>query len=532
MSIAVDPGAIVALRRARFRHRLANIDFFEALYRAYLTAIAAGIAIVALSGVTGDKPVRGHGLLELTQHGPAAIGLVVALGVAVALRSAGRGGPLALEAADVRHLLLAPVDRGAALRGPAFQQLRSGAFGGAVLGAIVGIVAWRVLPGSPVAWVLACGATGGLAGMGAIGIGLAASGRRAGRLACAAGGVAVIGWSVADLLRPMRTSPFTLLGELALWPLHVDLMALVGVGVALGLGAVGLSQVGGLSIEAAERRASLVGQLRFAATTRDLRTVMVLRRQLSQERPRHRPWLPLARRPGRTMGLAIWKRDWQGILRWPGRRYMRLGILGAVAGACMRLVWSGTVPLVVVAALALWVAALDAVEPLSQEVDRRDRLSSFPRPEGWVLVRHLILPSLIMIVVCLVGLGVALAFGGHLDVAAAVGGATVVPAALAATGGAAVSVVREPQVAEVNLAMPEITGLKTLVRELLPPAIAFMGLVPVLFAHHAATHGQPPVEAVINPALACLVAPIGAFSWLSRRPMRLAGPAPEGVGHA
>lgn len=532
MSVAIDPGAISALRRARFKHRLARVDFFEALYRAYLTAIAAGIAIVALSGVTGDRAVRGHRLAEVAAHGPAVVGLVIAVGVAIALRSAGRGGPLALEAADVRHLLLAPVDRGAALRGPCMHQLRSGAFSGAVCGAIVGIVAWRELPGGPVGWVLACGITGGLAGLGAVGVGLAASGRRLSRLVTGAIGLALVAWSVADLYFSMRTSPMTLLGDIALWPLHVQVRALIGVAVMVALAVLGPTQVGGLSLEAAERRAALVGQLRFAATTRDLRTVMVLRRQLSQERSRRRPWLPLARRPGRSLGLAIWKRGWQGILRWPARRYLRLVLLGAVAGASMRLVWSGTTPLVVVATFALWVAALDAVEPLSQEIDRTDRLSSFPHAEGWVLVRHLVVPSVIMIVVALIGLAVSLAFGGHLDLTLAVGGATVVPAALSAVGGAAVSVVREPQVMSVDIAMPEMTGIKTLIRELLPPAIAFIGLIPVLVAHYAATHGSPPVEAVINPALACLVAPLGSYAWLSRRPMRVAGPAPERLGQA
>ena len=44
--------------------------------------------------------------------------------VAVGLRSGSRGGPLALERAEVRHVLLAPVDRTTALRAPAIRQLR------------------------------------------------------------------------------------------------------------------------------------------------------------------------------------------------------------------------------------------------------------------------------------------------------------------------------------------------------------------------------------------------------------------------
>ena len=51
---------------------------------------------------------------------------------------------------------------------------------------------------------------------------------------------------------------------------------------AVGLAAVavvaGLQLIGGVSIERLERRSRLVGQVRFAATLQDVRTVLVLRR--------------------------------------------------------------------------------------------------------------------------------------------------------------------------------------------------------------------------------------------------------------
>ena len=56
------------------------------------------------------------------------------------LRLAGRGGPLALERPDVRHVLLSPVDRGVALRGPAWRQLRFLVGVGAAVGAVTGTV--------------------------------------------------------------------------------------------------------------------------------------------------------------------------------------------------------------------------------------------------------------------------------------------------------------------------------------------------------------------------------------------------------
>ena len=75
------------------------------------------------------------------------------------------------------------------------------------------------------------------------------------------------------------------------------------VGAALTAKYKGLMRlVAGSSLEAAERRTELVGQLRFAVTLQDLRTVLVLRRQLAQERPRSRPWI---RRPIRACRRSL-----------------------------------------------------------------------------------------------------------------------------------------------------------------------------------------------------------------------------------
>ena len=45
------------------------------------------------------------------------------------------------------------------------------------------------------------------------------------------------------------------------------------------------------SLDALARRSSLVAQLRFAVTMQDLRTVILLRRQLNQEQTRGSPWV-------------------------------------------------------------------------------------------------------------------------------------------------------------------------------------------------------------------------------------------------
>ncbi len=145
-----------------------------------------------------------------------------------------------------------------------------------------------------------------------------------------------------------------MLGTLAFWPLVVRPIALVGVVCALAIPVIGLLGIGETSIEAAERRSGLVGALRFAATIQDLRTVIVLHRQLAQERSRQEPWLRLPQ--AKPVGHACWRRDWQGVLRWPISRVGRVAALGAVAGLCAYGTWEGTTPLIIVAGIALFIA--------------------------------------------------------------------------------------------------------------------------------------------------------------------------------
>src|SRR3954471_17864868 len=112
--------ALADLHRARRRHRAADVDAFDALYRAYLTAIVLGIGVLLLSGITGDTKLSASAVERVRRDGAAAVGLGAPVAMAIGMRSGGRGGPLVIEAADVRHVLLSPVDRAVALRGPAF----------------------------------------------------------------------------------------------------------------------------------------------------------------------------------------------------------------------------------------------------------------------------------------------------------------------------------------------------------------------------------------------------------------------------
>ena len=96
------------------------------------------------------------------------------------------------------------------------------------------------------------------------------------------------------------TGPGDFAGSLAMWGMRQHPVDLVGVAVVVVASAVAVALAGRLRVEPLVRRADLVSQLRFAVTMQDLRTVVLLRRQLRGERPRATPWLRLRRRGTRS----------------------------------------------------------------------------------------------------------------------------------------------------------------------------------------------------------------------------------------
>src|SRR4051794_26533085 len=141
--------ALRELRAARRRRYRKELDWIDGLYRIYLAAISGAVGVALISGALTDARVDVQTVGDIASHGPALLGLLVAVGIAAGLRSGARGGPLALEAPEVQHVLLAPVDRATALRGLALRRLRTAMFVGAIVGVIAGNFAFRRLPGTP-----------------------------------------------------------------------------------------------------------------------------------------------------------------------------------------------------------------------------------------------------------------------------------------------------------------------------------------------------------------------------------------------
>jgi hypothetical protein len=186
-------------------------------------------------------------------------------------------------------------------------------------------------------------------------------------------------------------------------------------------------------------------------------------------------------------------------------------------------VWRGTTPLVLVAGVASFLAGLEAVEPLAQEIDHPVVHELLPTPRGRLFAQHLTVPAVTMIVVGGFGL-LAVVIAGADRTEAAVAAITVVPAALAATAGAAVSTVKsqiDPGAdadADASLAMqPEITGMRLLYETALPPAIAAIGFAPVVAARKAVLNGLDPVDRATSAVVPVLLAAAAAVAWIRYR---------------
>lgn len=473
--------ALHDLRKARRHNRLADVHWVDGLYRVYITALGAVAGTLYAASFLPNEAVTPATVERLLEEGPAVLGALFALALFFSLRSGARGGPLTLESPAVFHELLAPVARSVSLRAPAIKQLRFMAFSGAVLGAAVGYLGARRLPEDSFLATMTTAAAFSVAAVGSVGVAMIASGRRWGIWVANGLGVVLLAWSAADVAAGTTTSPTTLLGALAFAGLELDPLAFVGIAVFAALAVAGVIGVGGTSIEAARRRANLVAQLRFAATLQDVRTVVLLRRQLAQERPRKKPWFRLGPR-GRAHRLPpAWRRDWQSILRFPLVRLVRMAALSVVAGVSLGFVWEGVTPMFLVAALALYVVGYDCVEPFAQEVDHPARWGSFPRETGPTLAVHLAAGALLMMACCGIAAAAALLVAPPEVVGALA--ATIVPISLVTVVAAAVSTAMgAPDTAALVGMGADMMGFVMVARLAGPPLAVVLSLVPLLAA--------------------------------------------------
>jgi hypothetical protein len=503
--------ALREMRATRRRRFVGQIEVMELVYRVYVAAIFGAIALAVVSGAVHDAAIGPGEVADIAAKGPALLGLAVAVAALAGLRSGARGGPLAIEDAEVQYVLLAPIERRLTLRPVALGQLRTALLAGAVLGVVAGNFAFRRLPGSAPEWFACLALFGALLPLCALVAALLACGRRLRPRPATAIGLLIVLWSLADVVLGVTTSPATMLGLLATLPLQHgarELLAALGVAVALGAGWLGLRRLGGISLEAARRRATLAAEMRFSASVQDVRTVILLRRQLASEKPRRRPWLGL--RAPRLARRPVWRRGWQSLLRWPAARLVRVLLAGAAAGAVAVAGWSEATPLLVLPGPILFVAALDLVEPLAQEADHPLRRDLLPVEAKALIYRHLLAPASAMVLMVLLGTLTAMALGAP-GAAAEVGLAMAAPTAFALLCCAALSATYDPYA---NLLVPQM-GLFQSAVPILAATIA-VGL-PLLIARQVAENGHSPFGAVLSVELTVAIGAGALALWLGKR---------------
>ena len=509
-----------AMRHTRRRHRIQDLEWFEALYRVYITALIVGGVVLFLSGFVKDEDLTTSQLANVIRHGPHSLGLVVAVIVFLGLRSGANGGPVAVEDAEVTHVLLAPIPRGIALRHPAIARLRSSVFSGAVAGAIAGQLASRRMPdGTLVEWAMWGAAFGALTGALFVITALLAHGLSLHRSVITALATALLTWqTVVTFADTSVPGPFDAIGSIAFTPLRFEWVDIIAVGVVTLLGVLSIFLVSRLSLEALARRSTLVAQLKFAVTLQDIRTVVLLRRQLSQEHMREKPWF-------RSKGLSrydpVIARGARSFAHFPARRIGRMTIVSAAAAVTGVIAYQGTTPAFLATGLLLFIFGLDAIEPLSQEVDQPDRTDAFPVERGVIMLKHLVAPAVVAFLFSFIGMA-AVVFAEPTAMAFAIAPLIAIPAFFAGVAGAIINAVKgapDPigESRDTLMLPPEVSGMGSLIRAIWPPTIAIAGSLPIIAVRQSVKAGNVVLGDALRTALAVAIVLFLTVGWVRQR---------------
>jgi hypothetical protein len=535
------------LRRARRERRLGDTEWFDVLYRAYLFALVGTIAVVvasdALDGLIDDD----LDTARLLTRGPAIAGIAVMLAFGVGLRNGADGGPISVESADVRHLLMAPVNRTRVMVRPIAQRFRSVAFAMALTLGILGQLAAREIEGSRAAWAASGALFGVLLAALYVGTAVISHAIRMPRAVASAVFVAgltwqwVVAWRIwtGDATGLARVGPGNLEGSVLFWGIRQRGIDTGALGVVAVLGVTALALGGRLRLEPLERRGQLVSQLRFAATVQDIRTVVQLRRQLRAEsvrsrslfggskmdpdttvsRPLHRPHATGSTlRPG-----FVWRRGAVAIGRLPLGRWLRIGALAATAGAAASLAVTSSALLLVVVVAAAYLCGLESLEPLTQDIDHPDRTDALPIDRGWLFAHHLVAPAILVAAVGLIGaVAATLVEPAHAPAAFALA----VPLAWAGAIGAVVTTISDasevPSVASTTLlgaergaespfAMPEFAGVSQVAKSAIPLVLSSIAAVPIYVL------SVEPTQAVVIRSIVGVALCLAMMVWWVRR---------------
>ena len=509
------------MRTDRRKRRVQDMEWFETLYRVYLAALIGGSGIVFLSSLVKDQPFTSSQFDTVIHDGPRYVGLVMAVVWFLGMRSGANGGPVNVEEAEVRHVLLAPVDRAKVLRHPAVQRMRTLAYTGLLAGAATGLMIGKRAPKEwgwgREQWVVLGAAGGAMIGASFIIAALLVHTGRMNRSLVTAIATALVAWQATSAFHHSHPwAPFNAFGRLVLCTSPA--VDWVSYAVLALLAITAVIRAGNLRVEALARRSALVSQLKFAVTLQDIRTVVLLRRQLSQEHMREKPWFAAPKVLRRD---PVVSRCLHSLAHFPLRRLARMALLAATAAVAQVAVWRGTTPALVVSGLAMFMMGLDIIEPLSQEVDRPDRTDSLPVERGLLHARHLIIPAVATVPFVVIGGIVAYAAEPH-GMTIVAGALIGLPAALGGLCGATINTIKgaPDPLSEANSGLympPEVSGMTTVIRAVWPPVVAIFGSVQVAILKSAIDNGQSALGSMIRGALGVGMLCFLTAGWVRQR---------------
>lgn len=542
------------MRATRQRRRLGDTEWFDVAYRVYLFALVGAIVVItasdAIDGLIGDDVTAD----DLVGRGPALAGVAVAVAFGLGLRSGADGGPISIEVADIRHVLLAPVSRVAVMRRPIVQRFRASMFSLALACAVLGQLVAREVVGSRAAWAGAGVVFGAIVGATFTASAIISHAARVPRWLATMLAAAVLAWQGIAAFNTWRAidgvesiptwqqfGPANLAGSVAFWGVRQRGIDVIFIAAVVAAAIVAILVGGRLRIEPLTRRAQLVSQLRFAATVQDLRTVVMLRRQLRAETLRTTPWggqrttrsvsprgAPHLAATGQPADASlIWRRGLRSLLRLPASRVGRIAALAVAAGVTGSLAASASPIFLAGTLAALFLLGMETIEPLSQEIDRPDITDSLPVDRGWLYVHHLVAPAVLLVAAAIIG-AVAASIVEPQHAAAAF--AIAVPVAWAGAIGPVIGAVLDaaPPVSNAGLGMtgkptdtasrevsmmpPEFAGASNAISTFMPVVVSALGLLPIVAMNAAATPGTA-MRIVVGLTLVLAL----LISWVRRR---------------
>ena len=210
------------------------------------------------------------------------------------------------------------------------------------------------------------------------------------------------------------------------------------------------------------------------------------------------------------------------VARFPVTRLVRMTAFAAMAGVFQAMVMRGTTPAVIGTALLLFVLGLEAMEPLSQEVDQPDRTDSLPIERGELLVRHLVAPAIALVPFAVIAAAQrgrrARAHRGRSCPAAILA----LPTVLGGAAGGVVSIVRDapdPTRASTQQAScrPRWPACRARCASGIPLLVSALAAATVLLVRHAEQLGTSPIGAALRGAVGASLLILLVGYWVRRR---------------